>query len=111
MPGLRIDPFRGAFVTLCPAELIRFDLEHRVQRVLDARPDRLVNVALELPFVNLDRALQSLGGFVAHGGLLIGLVMVRWRLPFNQTEATVSKVRKKRYVIDAGAAAWATRGT
>ena len=59
MPGLRIDPFRGAFVTLCPAELIRFDLEHRVQRVLDARPDRLVNVALELPFVNLDRALQS----------------------------------------------------
>ena len=70
-------------------ELIRFGLEHRVQRLLDARAHRFVDVALELAFVNLDRALKSLGGIVAHGGLLIGLVMVGWRLPFNQTEATV----------------------
>ena len=48
---------------------------------------------------NLDRAAQLLGGIVAHGGLLFGLVLVGWHLPLNQTEATSPKVRKKRYVI------------
>ena len=50
-----IGPVGRPLVALGLAELIRFGLEHRVQGLLDTRADDLVDMALQLALVNLDR--------------------------------------------------------
>src|SRR6185437_67588 len=47
---------RRPLVTLCPADMVCLRIQQPVQRLLDARPDNLIPMSLQLPFVDLQRS-------------------------------------------------------
>ena len=68
MSGPRIDPVRASLVPAGATDLIRFGVQQTVERLLDAAPHCLVNMAAQLAGINSYRILQAFGCILLHGG-------------------------------------------
>ncbi len=60
MAGPGVDPLRRMLVALRPAELVRFGVQHGVQRLFHGRYDDFVEVVLDQAFVDGDHVTKGL---------------------------------------------------